>query len=173
MAYLVRKISRAKWPEQICKVTDIMADAISDIRTSGNTLSVWKIDSLEQLDEAALALAVSSKTSKIEKMDIVWIDEECFHSKGISIVEADGDTAVGDLIKTHRDLCGLNYKLLGDIAEIIIGELLHNKNYKRYTKNSVQKALCNAYRNRRIEEEKCTPELLKEIREQTLKADAN
>lgn len=164
MALLVRKIARAKWPDVICPMDGIQGDAISDLRTRGNTLSVWRIDGLEELDEAILALAASSQTSAIENMCVVWIPEEEFVKNGILIDDGiKGDTIVKDLEETHRDLIQINYRSLGIISEIIMNEVISN-HYKRVGKGAVKKALVQAYLAHRITENICTDTLLGEVR---------
>lgn len=163
MALLVRKIARAKWPDTVCEITNICGDAIGDLRTSKNTLSTWKIDSLDDLESAILALAASSKTTKIETMSVVWFPEDKLSDHDIAIDEGTlGDTVISDLQNTHRDLSGVTYKSLGVISSIIINQISTEKS-KRYTKSEVRKILIDAYQNERIQREKCDPKLLTEI----------
>lgn len=171
MAFLVRKISRAKWPEEMCDVVDLQSDAISDLRTTGNTLSLWRIEEESDLPNAALALSASSKSNKIENVSVVWISEELIDQQRIKIDEnSEGDTVVSDLSNTHRDLCELTYKSLGDFAKILMKELIEKRRYKRYSKGEIKKALVKAYTENRIAEEKCTSELLAEIQKEMQKA---
>lgn len=166
MAFLVRKVSRAKWPDEICSISELNADLMTaDLRTTGNTLSLWRIENEEELQSAVLALAASSKTSKIENVSVVWIPEELFSSKGIRIDNANvGDTVIFDLQNTHRDACDLTYKKLGDVAEIIMNEMLKEGHYKKFTKSEIKTALSNAYLDDRITEEKCNEDLIQEIK---------
>lgn len=164
MAYLVRKISRAKWPEAKCPKEDIFGDAISDIRTYGNTLSTWEIESLDDLDVAALALAASSKTEKIENVCVVWISESDIMDNSILIDDSKpGDTVISDLSRKHRDLYGMTYKTIGTVAQIINMQILDD-NYKRYTKADIKKMLVDALRAGRISNDKCSHGLLEEIK---------
>ena len=165
MAFLVRKIARAKWPEDTCDILDLCGDAISDLRTTGNTLSLWRIESEDDLPTAALALSASSKSDKIETISLVWISEDLLREKLIPIDEhSPGDTIVSDLVGLHRDLYGITYQSLGDIASILMSELIEQKHYKRYSRSVVKDALAKAYIDNRICEEKCLPELLVEIK---------
>ena len=85
MALLVRKISRGKWPEEICELSSLAGDAISDIRTFDNSLSVWLVDSEDEIGAAMLALSASSKTESIEGITIVWIPVEKIEAKSILV----------------------------------------------------------------------------------------
>ena len=165
MAFLVRKISRSKWPDDKCDVLDLYGDAIADLKTTGNTLSLWRIETEEDLPQAVLALSASSKSDSIETLSLVWVSEDLVCEKRIPIdEEKPGDTIVSDLAGLHRDLYGITYKSLGDVATILMSEMIDNNRYKRYTRSEVKVALAQAYVDKRISEEKCLPKLLEEIR---------
>lgn len=163
MAFLVRKIARAKWPEEKCELSFLDGDAISDLRTTDNTLSLWYIDSEEELETAALALSASSKSEKIDSFTVVWVPLEEIQAKGLSVVKSDGDTVVADLVKMHRDLNEITYGKLGSTAEVIMDALITEKHYKRFTRAQIKSALIEAYKTNRICVEKCNPKFLSEI----------
>ena len=58
MPLLVRKINKAKWQQIDLTISnDASGDAITNcLKTKSNTLSVWMIDSENQIDDAFLAL---------------------------------------------------------------------------------------------------------------------
>lgn len=166
MSYLVRKISRGKWPNEEIDKDLLEGDTISDLRTTKNTLSLWKVDSEEELESAVLALSASSKSESIEAIDIVWIPESVLMEASMTISDAvPGDTVINDLSMTHRDLTCVTYKSLGDLAEIITHEIVSNRHHKKITLGKVRKALAKAYKEKRIAEEKCTPLMLEKIRQ--------
>lgn len=112
-----------------------------------------------------LALAASSKSSKIENVSLVWFSEEALLGKNIQLdTDSPGDTIVSDLVQYHRDACKITYQSLGDLASIIMTELIVNKHYKRFGRAEVKRALATAYKNDRIAKEKCMPDLLDEIK---------
>lgn len=168
MAYLVRKVSRAKWPDDMCNPSEIPGDAISELRTTKNTLSLWRIEDESDLKSAALALAASSSTSKIEQVSVVWIPEELFAKNGIQLDDSSpGDTVVFDLANTHRDLCNVTYSTLGDVAQIIMNAIVKEGHYRRFKKSEIKEALVKAYTEERIKEEKCQKELIEEIKKKS------
>lgn len=164
MAFFVRKITRAKWPESEVSVEEIPADVISiDLRTQQNRLSFWRIETLDDLEKAALALAVSSNTKSIEKIDVVYISEEEIRAAGIVIDNnSPGDTVVGDLMKLHCDFCELNYGSLGRIS-ILINNNMQGNHYKRYSRKELRGMVGKAFRDQRICQDKCKEELFSEI----------
>ena len=166
MSLLVRKIARGKWPDEcICSLPQLRADAISDLRTSGDTLSVWKIDNINDIDVAVLALSASSKTEEIENINVVWMDEDDLKSKGINLDNSQkGDTIVIDLQDKHVNLVKLNYMFLGTIASLIMQELKQN-NSKRFPKAYVKNLLVQAYKAKRISQEVCSEKLLQKLQQ--------
>lgn len=164
MAYLVRKVSRGKWPDEKQAKDDYAGDTISDLRTTKNTLSLWMIESEEELDSAILALSASSKSETIEAIDVAWFPIEVIDTYGITISKDTlGDTVVSDLAETHRDVVNVTYKTLGDIADIITVAMSEQNRHKKVTLGTVKKGLAKAYKDKRISEEKCKPELLEKI----------
>lgn len=162
MSYYVRKIARAKWPDNVSDINTLPADAISDLRTMGNTLSFWRIESLGELDKAALALAASSKSDKIETISLIWIDEDEIIRDGLATDNSEGDTIVEDLSSLHRDCTGLTYASLGSLSSLIVKSLQLNQ-YKRFTKQQIKTALLGAFRESRISKERCHPVLFEEL----------
>ena len=71
MQLLVRKINRAKWDQNnICEGESPSGDAITiDLRTKNNTLSIWEINSEDEIEDAVLALTVAGDT--LNTIDIV------------------------------------------------------------------------------------------------------
>ncbi len=165
MAFLVRKVSRAKWPDDVCELGNIPGDTVSDLRTSNNTLSLWRIETEDDLEKAALALSASSKTERIEMVSVVWIPEDIFIENGLSLEKSSiGDTVVFDLANTHCDICNLTYASLGIVAQTILREIIKEGRYKRFNKAHIKKILAKAYLDDRIEESRCKPSLIQEIK---------
>ena len=163
MAFYVRKISRAKWPDQPCDIKELRSDAVSDIRTQNDSLSVWKIDNIDELDEAVLALAGSSKSECIETVSVIWIEDSELKGLNISIDDSEpGDTIVLAKEMDHRNLVKLTYHKMGDISKVIMKEIADN-HYKRYTKGTLKAIFGKAYRENRINKEKCLPKMIAEI----------
>jgi hypothetical protein len=150
MSYLVRKIAPAKWSSAQSLET-LSADALTaDLRTTNNTLSLWEIDSEDELDNAVLALAMSKKARKIEKMDLVLIPKETILKKQFSIRTSPGDTFAEKLSDTHREVVDLKYPTLGLFAQIII-DLLSKDALTTITKAKVENIVKTACNNQTID----------------------
>ena len=108
MAYLVRKLNKRENVDVIGNTEDIenmFADAaIAEFRSKNGTLSTWKIDSVDKLDEAVLAIVVTS--SKIERMDFIVIDTDYLDEQHLEYSQtyAGQKIAVPDLQDTHYDI---------------------------------------------------------------------
>ena len=78
LPYLVRKLNKRENIDIIGNtenVENMFADAAtSEFRSKNGTLSTWRIEFIEKLDEAILAIVVTS--SKIERMDFIVINTE-------------------------------------------------------------------------------------------------
>src|SRR6056297_3423172 len=109
MLLLVRKINRNKWPKNgENEVFELSSDAITGcLRSSRNTISVWKIESEDDLEEATLALAAAGK--RLDTFDVVILNGDKLSDLEIQMEQTDGRTVVSDLVNNHFDLKSLNY----------------------------------------------------------------
>jgi hypothetical protein len=156
MTYLVRKIAPAKW-SGVQSLEALSADALTaDLRTAGNTLSLWDIGSEDELNDAVLALATSKKATKFEKMDLVLIPKETILTKELPIRTSPGDTFAERLSNTHREVVDLKYPSLGVFAQIIIDLLLKNAP-TTITKTEVENIVKTACKDKKVDIS-CLPE---------------
>jgi hypothetical protein len=150
VAYLVRKIAPAKW-SGVQSLESLSADTLTaDLITTGNTLSLWEIDSKDELSDAVLALAVSKQAKKIEKMDLVLIPEETLLAKQLPIRSSPGDTFAEKLSDTHREVADLKYPSLGTFAQIII-DLLAKNDPTTISRSEIVDIVKAAYNNKTID----------------------
>ena len=165
MAFLVRKVSRSKWPDRMHDIGEIRADAVADIRTYNDCLSMWRIDSLSEydIDRAALALSASSKTSKIEKLDLIIVCESDINKLHIEIEDEEGDTIVENLRGLHCNLVKLKYNSLRDIASLIIDNLFIKSHIIGYPKMKVTEMLVQAYKDGFVDTTICNKDLHDEL----------
>ena len=96
MAYYVRKFARAKWSLLERETEDIIdnykADTIAnDMRTMGNTLSLWKVDSL--------------LGDTISKLELMFIPEQFIEN--YTLEQDDGNTVVTNYCNLHYNITQL------------------------------------------------------------------
>lgn len=156
MSLLVRKINKAKWLQvDISETDDISADALTNcLKTTKNTLSVWKIESEEDLEQAVLALVANQ--DHLDTIDVVILLEKSLNEYNLNIVASPGETPVESLIEAHRDIADLTFSKMGSIKDHIV-ERIRNNHIKRFTVGALKKLIKKA-----IEEEFLKKEDLKE-----------
>ena len=138
MAYLVRKININQWPDGVnsflTSKEDLKADTVtSDLRTTNNTLSWWRIEDETELESAGVSI-VSKLNSKQNNIRIIALPfDELVANFCLKNTPNQGDTAIKKYKQQHFDMCNLNYGLLGEIGYIIAKET------SQTTKNMVLK----------------------------------
>jgi len=149
MPILVRKINRSKWNNAPDDVFGLASDAITGcLRSQKNSLSVWKIETEDDLEEVVLALVANFET--LETIDVVTLDGEYLIRVNIEREETEGNTPISEVDAQHFDLVNLNYFKIGLVAEHIIERIKLNK-VKRYTKAELKTLLKRAIELQRIE----------------------
>lgn len=148
MSYLLRKISRKKWDQNVkATAEEITADAVTCcIKTFSNTLSVWHspVDDFDSKQVRILIYALASTMDRPDAIDLVWLSEDELLSLGIEIEETDGDSKCESANLLHRDLAKLRHKELGLVGVHIIEQLEHKKYYKRITRAQIIKVMLEA-----------------------------
>lgn len=152
MTLLVRKINKAKWHLDTFQDGDpVNADAITNcLKTSGNTLSFWAIQSEDLIEEAVLAIAASN--DNLDTFDIVVLPISFFEENNFDIEHTPGSTKCQDLEDTHRDLAKLNVRHLAVLSNKIAG-LVSSANARRYTLGSLKTIIKDAIEKGRIDPE--------------------
>ena len=140
MSLLVRKINKAKWLQvDISTTDDVSADAITNcLKTTKNTLSVWKIDTEEDLEQAVIALVANQ--DHLDTIDVVILQEDSLNEYNLNIVASPGDTPVESLVEAHRDIADLTFSRLGSVKDYIV-ERIRNEHIKRFTVGNLKKLI--------------------------------
>lgn len=95
-------------------------DAISDLRTRKNTLSVWYYNTPIEEEDAIVALCLNR--SSLDKFVYIAFEEAELDSSNITyepVLGKSDDVIKEDVLGQHRDLTNLDYTQLGIIAEMI------------------------------------------------------
>ena len=160
--FLARKISRAKWDakEGLSK-GEISADAVTaDLRTRENKLSFWRCGSETEVEDAALAIAAAGE--RVDKLDIVWIDEGELQTDGQTLADTEGRTHVTELVKRHVDICRLDYVRLGNVAHHVT-TAIEEERWIRLSKGRVANILVAAVEQERVNLNDLKPSLQKDV----------
>lgn len=172
MPFLVRKINKrdqlSKLVDKEC-VEDIYADVPTcEFRTTGGNLSTWLIDRLEDIDNAVLAIAVSS--SQISKMDFIIIDTVVLDQNGLEYKQtyAGVELPIADLQNTHYDILGISLKKLTNCTNVY--KVIYSKEndeeekfIKRFTELEIKEILKKAISENRVDKSKASKPIRKVI----------
>ena len=164
MSYLARKITRAKWDARgDFAAGEIPADAVTaDLRTSGNTLSFWKLELLGNDEICRTALALATAAERIDPMDLVWVHEEIVTANGIILNPSAGRTPVAALREDHVDMEKLDLDRLSSVATFIRDALALDQ-HKRFTRTELIGVIAEAVSNDLLSLDDLQPKVRKEI----------
>lgn len=164
MSLLVRKINKAKWFKSNINITqtnDVSADAITNcLKTTEDTLSVWQIDSAEDLEQAVLALVANQ--DHLDTIDVVILEQSSLNEHDLSIVASPGNTSVESLVETHRNITNLTFSKIGFIKNHIV-ERIRSDHIKRFTKGTLKKLINKSIKNGLIRREDLKESIQKKI----------
>ena len=99
----------------------IPGDTVSDLRTAENTISVWKGDTQQDIDDALLALALNR--NDVRKICYVFLEENELKRLGIELEEKEGKApGITDkaILNKHRNLVDIDLWRMGYLAEYIL-----------------------------------------------------
>jgi hypothetical protein len=159
---LLRKITKPKWFDTPwLPAGEVPADALVDLRTQQNTLSVWRVDPGEANLSAVIAALASNQTTRVDKFDYVLLDDEVVTGLGIQCVKTEGDSPHLDANSTwHFDLVELTAtKVVGLAREMKRVEAEH----RRMFPDDVREILRSALDGGALKRAKVKPELLAEL----------
>jgi hypothetical protein len=114
--FLLRKIRRSKWfATEWLSPDELQADALGDLRTQNNELSVWLVaDDKSNLTQVVAALSLSA--DQVSIVEYALIDLDILADKGFDIVENTGQTPFTTANHWHRDLVELS---TGKVFELV------------------------------------------------------
>ena len=121
MPYLLRKLDRkaAFYPQESFRQGDVQADALYDLRTSGNRLSIWHIQS-DRDNLNRIIAGMAAKRDSLDKFDYALIDQRQLGRLSIEIVPSQGGSFDNYANKLwHHDLLDLSGLKLVELANTI------------------------------------------------------
>ncbi|WP_228483437.1 hypothetical protein [Lelliottia nimipressuralis] len=141
MTFLLRKFSYPKWEKNKgLSSDDYSADSITGcIRTTANKLSVWHSDTLDFKAESVekLIVALATTMPSPATIDLVWLKEEWFSENEIILENNLGVTKYESVNELHKDISGLNHKLLAKVGTHMLEQLDGEGNYLRVSKREL------------------------------------
>ena len=171
--YYIRKFSKPTSLYKIQYLTDKMqfeADFLKqELGTSGNTLSFWKFDDLNDNNNAVNAILLS--TTAIKDSVFYIIDDELLEKYNIDIdCNEPGKTGYIGYENLHVNFCNLTYEKIGNMLEMI-NEAVHKPQYTyQLNKNEVIKIISEQDKNNLINYTKIDKYLKEDIEKYVKKA---
>jgi hypothetical protein len=164
MPYVARKLSRAKWD---CAVgfseNEIPADAVTlDLKTADNSLSFWECGDGTSDDLADVLAAVAAAGTRVDRMDIVWIDRNDLEQVGIDLRESQGRTPLADMGCRHLDAVRLDLSRLSSVAQAV-ASAIRIERWRRFSRAEVIRTLCGVVATQRLPLVGLEPEVRSEI----------
>lgn len=119
MPFILRKVRKNRWykseAESALGQGDVPADALGDLQTQGNVLSIWRIDDQKSnLDRIACAIAVGAKSSS--NLDYAILDFKYFNKLKLKYEASKGGTLDSIINDCHIDVQELTGKKLIRLA---------------------------------------------------------
>lgn len=119
MTFFLRKVRRAKWyredPKGQATRDKLQADALGDLRTQENLLSLFIVDDdLGNLERIAAALAANSVNPG--NLDYVLLERQAVDNLGYTEISNPGETPDQEVNDAHVDLVIPNAQMLVDLA---------------------------------------------------------
>jgi hypothetical protein len=161
MAKLLRKVQhKTDWDphgefSQYLLPGHAPADALRDLATNDNMLSVWQIDEKASNLERVLA-AIVSPNDHLQKLDYLMFDQQHVHTLNLTIEQAEGDTCDSQANASwHFHLTHLSATDLANLAN----EMFTHGEIWRQKERVLASLLSKSVRDGFIEEGKLLPKV--------------
>lgn len=171
MAFLVRKLGKMSELFSLCAKTNIeqlYADIpTTEFRTKNGTLSTWHIDSLDDIEDAILAIAVTS--SDIAKMDFIIIDTKILSENSLEYKQtyAGQDIAIPDLQDTHYDIIDITIEKLINCTKVYQAVVEMDPDAEtyivRYAAGDIKELLKKSLDDKRVDESKAPKKIKQQL----------
>jgi len=120
----------------------IQADAMTDLRTENNALSVWRIDDDRvNLEQIIVALALAPNVSQPTHIDCALFDEQFLASDEFKFEQVPGNTRCVAANNYHSHLTELSVQKLSKVAKIIKAKAERKRYSKKETIAFVSQAI--------------------------------
>lgn len=154
--FYVRKLAKPPNLQKIQTTTEITivpADFVGqEMRTSQNTLSVWRCESLDEAGRHDAIVAALFASSEIVATQFIILDSEMLEAAGIKTCDSEGITAYKGLNHLHTDLCELTYEKIGKLLSLYHEASCIKDRTPKIEKKEFQQIALDAYRSNCLDE---------------------
>ncbi|MEK6322902.1 MAG: hypothetical protein AABN33_14595 [Acidobacteriota bacterium] len=163
MPFLLRKIRKARWykHDRVPWLIegDLQADALDDLRTTGNKLSIYLIDDDDTTLERVASALVTANTEYISDFEYALIGYEVFQELDIKSEDSEGETPDGLVNSWHRDLLELTAVKIVALANAI----QTRAERKVFLKRRVTRMVLDALATQQLDRARMKPALLEKL----------
>ncbi|MDE2836438.1 MAG: hypothetical protein OXL97_02870 [Chloroflexota bacterium] len=146
MARYLRTIRQGRWLTQSWLTADeLQADALIDLKTEGNVLSIYRVDTDLEVDRVAVALAANR--GSLDNIDYAVFDDSNFPTIGLVVKQQEGETPDTFVDGLHYDLVNLTVGKLAELAQTISTGYMH-RILKKDVRRRIQEGLATGKLNR-------------------------
>lgn len=140
-----RSIKRSRWEDPSDKLDcdGVPADRITDLKTTDNTLSLWKAGSKEAFDLTAAIIAIAGTRDRLDPLELAWVEEDQIKKEELPTAATLGRTPAETHRALHVDLVRLDHQRLAAFASILSSALAKECHVK-FTKEQVRNYLVGA-----------------------------
>ncbi len=163
MPYILRKIKRSLWLNENCDwllEDNAQADALKDLQTNDNILSLWEVDN-EQQNLGRIIAALASNCDNISAFDYILIEKSQLEESGIQINKNIEEAKTLDLElnnQCHYHAIRLSASKIATVANIM------KKGYMdRYPVNRVTELIKQSINNNLIDYHKLSQSVQEKI----------
>ena len=140
---------------------ELRADALVDIKTKGNRLSIYLVDEAAGITKERLVGALAAKGEFVGKVDYVVFDLDILNELHIDVDAIVGETPDQDVNTCHRDLMRLTARKLADIANA----LYRRGEVKRLNDREVGRLINFGVRAGHIQRQRMLPTILAKLQD--------
>lgn len=121
MGFFLRKVRQQRWLKDGTMTWlsrfDARSDALDDLRTGGDGLSVYAVS--DACDVRRIGVALAATADSFTHLDFALFDEVMLGPLGIRVAVSVGTTPDSGVNQTHRDLINLTAYKVATLAELI------------------------------------------------------
>lgn len=157
MALLLRVVKQSRWIKlDWFPAGAIQSDALRDLQTTENTLSLYRVNDRDEFENVVVGLA--SNRERIQNLDYVILNEAEIRSAGIIPVRTDGETPCNEANILHYNLQELTVEKVAKLAQFI-----SVKHLDRIPRKTIESKVRNAMALGLLDSSKIKDSLLHEL----------
>ncbi len=135
---------------------DIQSDALLDLRTEDNKLSVYKVENEADTERVIIALAATREN--LSNLDYAVFEDSTLASTDITISQQNGETPDAEVNKLHYDLANLTVRKL-----VLLAQAVSSGEHARMPVKEIKARLQRAIRAGTLNQGRLKPQLLEKI----------